>query len=506
MDKLAIQAAGTQRTGGTFRDAVMPVFRQRRVVAFMFGVIFLALVLGLFLLPPEYESEMKILINQSPDAVVTSAGASPIPAPIAAVTPEDVNSEAELLKSRDLLERVALACHLERDDTSAWTRTTMWLIDTAGGKPTEQTRLARAVRALREHLVVAPIKNTTMIRVSYSSRSPERSASVLQTLAALYRIKHAAVRAPAKTFDFFDQRAGYFHDELVSAESRLAEFDARESVVAPREQQQLALKQLSDFEAALYQDRTNVYAAEKRAIALKALAASLPEHQTTETREVDNGPLLAQMEGTLLSLQLKHSEMLTKYAPTYPPVREVEAQIADAQQAIAHAQQSPLETAITHRLPAQDWIATESSKVEADRASLEAEVTATNRVVRHYQEVGRRLDRDAASRDELLRNVESARENYRLYLRKSEESRISDALDRAHVLNVAIAEPAGASALPASHTGWILLGGFLLAASVSLGTGYAFDLLDLSFRTPNELGRYLRVEVLASIPASSVNL
>ncbi len=504
MDKLAIQAAERQRAPGrTLRDFVMPVFRQWRVVSLTFCVIFLALLLGLLLLPREYESEMEILINHGRDAVVTSADASPVLLPITAVSQEDMNSEAELLKGRDLLEKVVIACDLERDDTSAWTRTTMWLIDTVGGKP-EQTRLARAVRALRAHLVVAPIKNTTVIRVSYSSRSPERSANVLQTLAALYQIKHAAVRAPAKTFDFFDQRASYFHDELVSAESRLAEFDARESVVAPREQQQLALRQLSDFEAALYQDRTNAYAAEKRAIALKALAASLPERQTTETREADNGLLLSQMGGTLLSLELKRSEMLTKYAPTYPPVLEVEAQIADAQEAIARAQQSPLETAITHRLPAQDWIATESSKVEADRASLEAEVTATNLVVRRYQKAARKLDRDAASRDELLRDVESARENYRLYLRKSEEARIADALDRAHALNVSFAEPAGTPALPMLQTGWILLGGFLLAVSVSLGTGYVFDSLDPSFPPPGELGRYLRVEVLASIPASSV--
>ncbi len=43
--------------------------------------------------------------------------------------------------------------------------------------------------------------------------------------------------------------------------------------------------------------------------------------------------------------------------------------------------------------------------------------------------------------EDLQREVKAAEENYLLYLQKREEARIADALDKSHILNVAIAEP-----------------------------------------------------------------
>jgi hypothetical protein len=53
------------------------------------------------------------------------------------------------------------------------------------------------------------------------------------------------------------------------------------------------------------------------------------------------------------------------------------------------------------------------------------------------------------------------------------------------------------------HLAWVFLGGFFLAGTISLGAGYAVDRFDASFRTPDELIRYLDVKVLASIPTST---
>ena len=72
------------------------------------------------LLPRKYEAEMKILVNRERvDPVVTSnpeAQAGPSIVPV--VSEEDLNSEVELLKSRDLLEKVVVACGLAKDAPS----------------------------------------------------------------------------------------------------------------------------------------------------------------------------------------------------------------------------------------------------------------------------------------------------------------------------------------------------------------------------------------------------
>ena len=121
-------------------------------------------------------------------------------------------------------------------------------------------------------------------------------------------------------------------------------------------------------------------------------------------------------------------------------------------------------------------------------------------MVQHYRGIARNLDEKETQQADLARNVKTAEDNYLLYVRKREEARISDALDSKRIVNVAIAEAATVPAFPTLHFGWVLIGGFFTAGLVSVGTAYGVDRLDASFRTPDELNRYLELKVLASIP------
>src|SRR5271163_4941301 len=156
----------------TMRDVVMPVFRQRRLASLIFLGIFVGAMLGAVLLPRKYEAEMKILVNRERvDAVVTPDPDNVNgPGIVPAVSEEDLNSEVELIKSRDLLERVVLACSLG-DEQKSWAG--QWL-DAVGSflretPTTRQTQLARAVQDLEQRLIVDPMKKTDLIRVSYTS-------------------------------------------------------------------------------------------------------------------------------------------------------------------------------------------------------------------------------------------------------------------------------------------------------------------------------------------------
>ena len=493
----------------TLRDLAAPVFRQRRLASLIFVGVFLGAVLSVLFVPRKFEAEMKILVNRDRvDTVVTpDPNAAEVVAPVPTISEQDINSEVELLKGRDLLESVVVASGLGARKSSAWGRFAERASDLVrGANSTPESRLARSVQDLQNRLIVDPLKKTTLIRVAYASHDPELSAHVLQTLATLYQEKHAAVHRPVGAFSFFDQQATHYRDELAGAETRLTDFDGRENVVAPAAQKQLLLRQLSQFEAELQEDQSNAAAADAKARALHAQSLAAPERQTTQIRNLDNPQLLAQLEGTLLSLELKRSEMLVKYAPTYPPVLEVQTQIEESRTAIARARQTPDEEITTDRVPAQDWMATELAKTQSDRAQIEAQAAQAARVVRRYQEAARQLDRQGIMQDDLVRDVKTAEDNYLLYLRKREEARISDALDSKRIVNVSIAEAATVPALPTLRFGWLVIGGFFAATILSVGTAYAVDRIDPSFRTPDELSRYLDIKVLASIPASSARI
>jgi uncharacterized protein involved in exopolysaccharide biosynthesis len=203
-----------------------------------------------------------------------------------------------------------------------------------------------------------------------------------------------------------------------------------------------------------------------------------------------------------LTLQLKRTELLEKFQPNYGPVQEVQHQIDQVLDAIANAEKSPTRDVTTDRNPSYDWLKSELTKSNAELATLHSRASETLRVIDQYKEQLGVIDVNGATQQRLAREVKEAEGNYLLYVQKREESRISDALDRQRIVNVAIAEAATVPAFPTrAHLGLTLLLGVLLASIFSPALAFAVDYLDPSLRTPDEL-HILGIQVLAALPQS----
>src|SRR5207248_9047433 len=113
--------------------------------------------------------------------------------------------------------------------------------------------------------------------------------------------------------------------------------------------------------------------------------------------------------------------------------------------------------------------------------------------VANFQSRARSLNDKGIVQQDLLRSTKAAEQNYLLYLRKREESRITDALDRRRILNVAIAQEPLVPALPARSGGRHLPVGTLFALLVAGGATFGAEYFDDSFRTPDEGSRQLRL-------------
>jgi uncharacterized protein involved in exopolysaccharide biosynthesis len=105
-------ANGTDRLP-TLRDIATPLFRHLKLVLLTFLGFLLATVLGIILLPNDYEAKMKILVKRDRVDQAVSPGRDAVVSNPGGVTEEELNSEVELLKSRDLLEKVVVTCHLQ---------------------------------------------------------------------------------------------------------------------------------------------------------------------------------------------------------------------------------------------------------------------------------------------------------------------------------------------------------------------------------------------------------
>jgi uncharacterized protein involved in exopolysaccharide biosynthesis len=471
----------------TARDIVAIICRQRRIILIAFILVVIAVAASGFW-APKYEAQMKILVRrQRSDEIVTASGNTPAQMFNDQVTEQDLNSEVELLNSDDLLRSVVTSTGLSGVE----------------GAPTDhasEIKVAKAVRGLAAQLKITPGRKSNLVAVSYQSRDPKMTARVLSALGAAYFKKHLAVHRSNGELKFFDQQMHQYQQGLEQAQAKLTDFTQKTGVVDAYLERDSALRQATEFDTSAQQARSSWVETQRRVDALRAQLQSMKPRTVTVVRTMENPQLLEQLKSTLLNLELKRTELLSKFAPTYPAVQSVEQQIAETNRAISAEEIKPIREESSDRDPSYQWVESELAKSETDLSGLQSRAASAAGVSKRYREAAERLDKESLVQQDLLRTAKAQEENYLLYTRKREEARIGEALDQRGIVNVALAEEPLVPALPVRSVPNVIFMTLLFACVFSLSAGFVVDLLDPSFRTPDELANYLRIPVLAAMP------
>jgi len=477
------------------RDLLAIGFHRKRAILLCFFGILLGVVLTALLRPTEYTATTKFLVERERTDPVVSPLQDAQVASREAVTEEELNSEVELLQGDDVLGKVVVACGLERHKSFLTSRL---------GVQDEQKQIATAVFRLRKDLKIQPIKKSNLIFVTYTSSDPRLAARILTVLADAYIAKNVAVHHRPGQFEFFDQETERYRKQLSDAEAQLGAFSDNDNAVAPQLARDIALQKLNEFEASLQQTKAEMAFTKRRIQALESQAGTTPQRLITQARQTDDAQVLQAFKATLMSLELKRTELLTKYQPTYPLVQEVDKQIADTRSSIATEESKPVRDETSDRNPTYAWINAELAKSQAEHSGLQARVAATEAIVSQYKQKAQELEHKGIIQQNLLRTMKTSEENYLLYQRKREEARMTDALDRMRILNVVVAEQPIVPALPSNSPWSAVAVGIFVAITASLGMAFTLEHLDPSFRTPSQVITELNIPVLAAVPRTQL--
>jgi len=474
----------------TIRELAMVLFRRRKVF-FCVSSLVLGAAVVYAIAGTKYQANMKVLVRRGrADAPVSAGVNAPLDLTRVAVTEEELNSEVELLRDEEVLRKVV-------QETGIGGRDWFHFLRMSEG---DAARVERAARRLADNLQVAPVKRTDLIAVSYASSDPQMAAKVLQSVANAYLEKHKEVHRPTGELRFFEQQTAESRGELDEAKGRLLNFSVSQGVVAAALQRDLALQKLSEMDASYRQTRLDVAEMQQRVIGLEDQLTKLPERTTTQVRIADNPELLKALKSSLLELQLKRTQLLTKFEPTHRLVQEVEQQIKQAEQAIGVENALPLRDETTDKNPQYEWAKSELQHAQVQLKALQARRSAASLEEAGFRATAAHFGEAAITQDDLLSSEKAAQETFLLYVKKQGEARMDDALDERGIVNVAIAERPAAPVLPV-RSAWMVLAVGLAAAGVA-GTAAAFaaDHSDPAFRNPDDVLAYLNSPVLASLP------
>jgi len=485
---MSAELNGSSRTpvSPTPRELAATLFRRPRLVAASFGFVLLAAML-LVVFSARYESHFKVLLRRGRyDPVASSQPASPMDFTRPDITEEELNSEVELLSDEDLLKQVVRMAGLVPADTADIER------------PGE---IEHAVRKLVRRLDVEALKKSNLIQVSYKDTSPERAARVLSALSALYVRRHTNLQRPPGELQFFDDRTAEYEKRLHQSEAELVHFTRTRGVASAALERDIALQKLGEADAGyrlIDQDRVET---ERRIASLGQQLKSFPSRSVTLKRWADNPEALEKMKTHLLELQLKRTELLSRFEPSYRLVQEVEQEVAETRAEITAEALTPVRDETTDKDPNYEWARMEMEKAQVQWDGLRARQSDASVQVASLRTYAQQMQSDAVDQQDLMRTAKAEEDNYLLYLRKREEARIGDALDDRRILNVAIVEPPVAPALPVHPLLLYFLLAFGLAIAFSVGIAFATEYFDPTIRTPDEAYGVLQVPVLAWLPA-----
>jgi uncharacterized protein involved in exopolysaccharide biosynthesis len=471
----------------TPRDVAATLFRRPRLMLLSFGFVLLASML-IALLSARYESHFKVLLRRGRfDPVVSAQASGGVDFTRPEIAEEELNSEAELLRDEDLLKQVASTASLIPEGTPDAER---------------PSAIEHAVRKLKRHLEVESLKKSNLIQVTYQDTDPDRAARVLAALSSAYISRHTILQRPSGEVQFFDRQTAESEKRLHQSEVELVNFTRSRGVVVAVMERDIALQKLGEADAAYRQIDQERVQTEHTVASLREQLKAFPSRSVTLKRWADNPQLLEKLKTHLLELQLRRTELLTRFEPSYRLVFEVDQEIEQARASIASEALTPVRDETTDKDPNYEWARMELEKAQVQLNGLRAREDDALSQVTDLRALARQLQASSVDQQDLIRTAKANEDAYLLYVHKREEARIGDALDQQRILNVAIVEPPVAAALPNHSVLAYFLLAFGLSMAFSVGLGFAAEYFDPTFRTPEEARRLLEVPVLAWLPAT----
>ena len=473
----------------TLRDVAAVFFRHKRLLTISFAVLATAGILYSVLFP-SYRAEMKVMLRRGRIDPAVMPTPSPSPAfEHDEIAEEELNSEVELLHDEDILRQVVLETGLARGT---------WTSALRGQTPEERTE--KAVRRLATKLEVQPVRKSRLITVKYAASDAATSAAVLRSLAGTYLTKHAESARPSGQQNFFEQQIRQSQFVLEEAQRALIAFTRKKRVVSAELERDLTLHKLSDAEASELGLESAIAEVSERIHSLEARLRDLPQCRVVAITNADNPQLQEKLKSKLLELELRRTELMTKFQPSYRLVQQIDQQIAQAKTAIEAEKLKPLRDETTKDDPEFEWAHSEQLKSDVELRALQQRKIVSHEQVLAYRIAAQRLEENAVAQHDLEQKIKTAEEKYLLYSNKREEARIGDALDQDGVLNVAIAEQPRVPALPVWPLWAAACFSFIGACGFSTGLVFAADYFDPTFRTPEEVVEFLGSPVLMSLP------
>jgi len=461
---------------------VIKKHKWKIVTLFLSTVITVAV--GSLMATPIYQASSQLLIKPGrEDIYVSPTGSSQAVIDYSSGQGQKVNAEIAILKNlsvlMNLVDRVGVNRLFDYPDR------------TLKGRLFKETKkreippVEAVYRWVAGSLEASAIPRSNVINVTFEWPDPFIAARVVNTLVELYLDQHLKVHTNPQTYDLLKDQAKKWEGEMRESEERLETFKRSHSITSLPQQKTMLLGRLSEAESQKKQTESEIYETTELVATLEAQLSNL--EQSVQLQETVNkqSQTLAALKAKLVDLELQG-------------LRE---EISRVKQMIAEEEKKEQKVVTSGKSPVRQNIEGDLLQAKARLKALKARQKNQNVQIGTYGDQLKTLDSFEKQMNELERQASISETNYKLYLTKFEEAKISESMDKQKIANVTVIEPAVPIIRPIKPKKRlnVMIGGFL---GVFAGVGLAFliEFIHPVLRTREDVDQFLGLPVLATLP------
>ena len=426
----------------------LSILRARRGAAALILLTTLVLALGWVLLrPASYTARAPILVDVRTDPV----GATPLQG---MVVPSFVSTQIDIVRSDRVAERVVKMLPADQPPLKT-------LRELAQRKDLPP---AWIVHQIQRQLEVKPARESNIINIAWTGRSPAEAARVANAFAQAYVETTVELRAdPAKKYaDWFDEQAKAARDKLEAAQARLSAFQQKSGIVSADER--------SDYETTR----------------LNELSQQLMIAQgrgSGGTAASESNPLLNNLRQEVARMESKVGEASATMGSAHPQMQRLQGELSAMRNRLAQE---------SSRLGASS-ASSAQARQQHERELRSAIAEQRNRVLG--------LNKQRGELSVLQRDVDSAQKAYETVSASAAQSRLQALSTQTNVMRLASAvEPLEKTGLSGRQA---LLVAAVVGTLLAVAGALLLELINRRVRSADDLSTVTHLPILASVPAST---
>jgi succinoglycan biosynthesis transport protein ExoP len=350
-------------------------------------------------------------------------------------------------------------------------------------EPNENAKQAAAVDRFLSGLTVAPIRNSRLVDLVYSSPRAELTAQIANALARGYIQQNLEFRynSSKEASDWLGQRLSEQRQQVESSESALQRYREQNDAISLEERQNIVVQKLADLNAAVTRAKTERIQKES---AYNQIAAMHDDRAALDTiPAILSNQFIQQQKTALADLQRQQAQLSEKLGARHPEMVKIRLAIQTAE------------------LRIQGEVTKVVSSLKNDYLNALSQEQSLVHALDQQKQDALAMNRKGIDYGALQRDAASNRQIFDALMQRTKETGISGELKTSNIRIVDLADVPRSPSSPNRPVSMALgvLGG--LATAICLA--FFFEYVDDRIKSPDEIKSHLDLPFLGMLPKIS---